>query len=189
MYFARIRKVIIQIVVLTIIGQLAVNYANAGTQILIPESLKSTWLSPIEGFYVMSSFSQIDKINKVKNPGVDIVATANPTVIAPKPGVVIVSAESDPFYPNHKNIIVIDHGNNILTLYSGLQERRVQQGDSVEHGQKIAKAKRVTREQSIYRHGQAKLTHIELIYNGERLNPFKLLPYMIFDRKISASGM
>lgn len=161
----------------------------ANPKVLIPDSLKSQWLSPIEGFYVVHSFAEANRETNIKNKGVDIVAIANSAVIAPRAGTIVVSAESDIFYPGYKNIIVIDHGDQILTLYSGVKQRKVEPGEWVVHGQKIAKAKKIMRDQSVHRFGETNATHIEVIYKGDRIDPFKLLPYMFFEKKFVASGL
>jgi len=189
MGFSRVERYSQKVIIVAFLLNVFSAPSFANPNILIPDSLKSQWLSPIEGFYVINSFAEKNDQTKTKNPGVDIVAIANPVVIAPKAGLVIVSAKSDPFYPGHKNIIVIDHGDKILTLYSGVERRRVESGEWVVHGQKIAKAKKVMRNESVHRVGKKNATHIEVIYKGERVDPFKLLPYMFFEKKFVASGL
>jgi len=63
--------------------------------------------------------------------------------------------------------IIIDHGNNVKTLYSNLVSANVKAGDTVEKGQVIGNlGKTVSIEASDGAH-----LHFELIVDGKQINP------------------
>lgn len=133
------------------------------------------WLSPIDGFNVIRTFGAIDKQTGRANRGADVVATDNSFVVAPADGLITVSAQADPFHPEHRDLIVIDHGNGVQTLFSDLGTRNVVVNQWVRKGQRIG----TVRETNCTGYGAT--THIEVIVNGTPIDPFKKLPYMFFD--------
>lgn len=67
--------------------------------------------------------------------GVDIAAPSGTSIHAAGSGVVILSA----YYRGYGNAVIIDHGNNVTTLYGHCSALLVSEGQSVKVGQVIAK--------------------------------------------------
>ncbi len=67
--------------------------------------------------------------------GVDIAASSGTPIRAAGSGVVILSA----YYRGYGNAVIIDHGNNVTTLYGHCSALLVSEGQSVKVGQVIAK--------------------------------------------------
>lgn len=72
--------------------------------------------------------------SKGKNDGIDIAASPGTSVKAADKGVVAAITEDT----NGAPIIVVSHGNNLLTVYSNVGGVTVKKGDSVQRGQKLA---------------------------------------------------
>lgn len=71
--------------------------------------------------------------------GVDIAASTGTDVIAADSGKVIAVGNSDAYCPRgaYGKFIVIDHGNNLMTLYAHLSLQKAAVGDEVARGQRI----------------------------------------------------
>ena len=101
-----------------------------------------------------------------RNPhlGLDIAAETGTSVIAPENGKVIFVGEF--FYRG--NLIIIDHGNGVISTYSHLDETFVFEGDNVLKNSKIAtvgSSGRVT----------GPHLHFEIILIGTKVNPMLFL--------------
>ena len=68
--------------------------------------------------------------------GIDFSAPIGETVMAAMDGIVSVAV----YHRQHGNYVVIDHSNGYKTLYSHLNSFCVNQGDTVERGQKIGES-------------------------------------------------
>lgn len=68
------------------------------------------------------------------NPGIDIACPVGTPVYAAADGVVILASA----IRGYGNTIIIDHGNDLVTVYAHLGEFRVRAGDTVKGGQVIA---------------------------------------------------
>ncbi|WP_444936304.1 M23/M56 family metallopeptidase [Microbulbifer sp. JMSA004] len=122
---------------------------------------------PVESARISSPFGDFSKIRKKPHEGTDFAAPIGTPVVSAESGVVIVSTD-DYKHKNYGKIIIIDHGNNTKTLYSHLNEREVEAGQSVRAGQAIGTvgiSGRVT----------GPHLHFELIKEGKRINPDTLL--------------
>lgn len=140
------------------------------------------WISPINGFYVVSPFQDPNRHQQDKHKGIDVLATKSTRLLAPAPGLVILSTEQDSIYTSHENVIVIDHGDDILTLYGELKERKVKVGQWVQAGQTIGSV------QDGSDLNEEHYTHIEVIYHGKSIDPFIKLPYRFFDLELAPRG-
>ena len=69
-----------------------------------------------------------------QHSGLDIAAEIGTPVKAPAPGVVVFTGTM----PDYGTTLVLDHGNEVKTLYGHLQKVHVLQGQRVERGQQIA---------------------------------------------------
>ena len=90
-------------------------------------------LSKIEG--VSSPFGEIRKTGNsiIRHWGVDYVAPRGSSVYAISGGVVAKSYWDS----TYGNTVIIDHGQNVFSLYMHLDERLKQNGESVQKGEKI----------------------------------------------------
>jgi len=79
---------------------------------------------------------RIHPILKVKkmHTGIDIGVPSNGNIVAANGGIVIMSA----WYGGYGNVVMIDHGGGIVTLYGHNNKLLVKKGDAVVKGQKIA---------------------------------------------------
>jgi murein DD-endopeptidase MepM/ murein hydrolase activator NlpD len=68
--------------------------------------------------------------------------------------------------------IIIDHGNNVKTLYSNLSSAKVKAGDVVEKGQVIGNIGKVDSIES----ADGPHLHFELIVDGKNVNPLDYIP-------------
>jgi len=102
----------------------------------------------------------------LRNPhlGLDIAAETGTSIVAPENGKIIFVGEF--FYRG--NLIIIDHGNGIISTYSHLDETFVSEGDNVLKNSKIAtvgSSGRVT----------GPHLHFEIILFGAKVNPMLFL--------------
>src|SRR4030095_2779905 len=65
--------------------------------------------------------------------GVDIEAGEGAAVEAVMPGHIVYSG----WFKGYGNIIIVDHGNELFTLYAHVSEIHVKEGDDVRQGQRI----------------------------------------------------
>lgn len=130
----------------------------------IPIELSSTVSKPIEKGIITSKFGKRDDpiTGKEKiHSGLDICAEDGTPIYAVMPGKVEKSENS----PSFGNVLIIDHGNNIKTLYAHCKELIVKTGDSVKRGQNIA----LMGNTGYYSTGTH--LHIEFIINGKKYDP------------------
>ena len=102
------------------------------TQSVVPY-WKQGFIMPVEG-RTSGHFGGQRIMNGVKkNPhaGMDIAAKAGTPVKAPAGGIVTL-AQPDLFYSG--NVIILDHGYGLHTIYAHLQEMKVKRGDTVRQG-------------------------------------------------------
>lgn len=102
-------------------------------------------------------------VNKL-HTGVDISAPSGAKVVAADSGTVIIAG----WFGAYGNTVVVDHGDNIATLYGHLSEVKVKVGDQVERGQQIGNV------------GSTGLStgphlHFEVRINGDPTNPWSYL--------------
>lgn len=94
--------------------------------------------------------------------GLDILAATGSEVLAMQSGTVLVST----YDGGWGNYIIINHGNNILSLYAHLNSRTVERGDSVTRGQLIGEVGNTGI-------SSAPHLHFELREHGKSFNPFR----------------
>lgn len=73
-------------------------------------------------------------------------------------------------HPTNGNIVEIDHGNGLVTVYQSLADIQVAEGDEVSQGDVIAKAGRSDLEKEMGVH-----LHFETRLDGETVNPSKYI--------------
>lgn len=125
------------------------------------------FIEPVKG-RISGLFGGQRIMNGVKrNPhgGTDIAAPEGTPVKAAASGIVMLSAP-DLFYSG--NVVVIDHGHGLQTIYAHLKEYNVKKGDKVKQGDIIGKVGKTGRVTGPHLHWGASL-------RGTRFNPYSLL--------------
>lgn len=128
---------------------------------------KKGFIMPIKG-RVSGEFGGQRVMNGVKkNPhaGMDIAAKAGTEIKASSDGVVTL-AQPDLFYSG--NVIIIDHGYGLHTIYAHMQEMKVKRGDIVKQGDIIGLVGQTGRATGPHLHWGASA-------NGTKFNPTSLL--------------
>ena len=128
---------------------------------------KKGFIMPIKG-RVSGEFGGQRIMNGVKkNPhaGMDIAAKAGTEIKASSDGVVTL-AQPDLFYSG--NVIIIDHGYGLHTIYAHMQEMKVKRGDIVKQGDIIGLVGQTGRATGPHLHWGASA-------NGTKFNPTSLL--------------
>lgn len=151
---------------------IAINYERqcvrgAQTKDEITPYWKKGYIQPVEG-RISGLFGGQRIMNGLKmNPhaGTDIAALEGTSVKASSDGIVTL-AEPDLFYSG--NVIVLDHGNSLFTIYAHLQKMTVSKGDKVSQGEVIGTVGKTGRVTGAHLHWGATL-------RGTRFNPFSLL--------------
>ena len=92
--------------------------------------------------------------------GIDIAAGSGTKVIAPSPGNVAFVGAS----PEYGNTLVLDHGNEVRSLFGHLQQATVKVGERVERGQAIALSGNTG-------HTTGPHLHYEVTVRGRPVNP------------------
>lgn len=130
----------------------------------VPIELTTVMSKPIENGIITSRFGKrndpITGVEKV-HYGLDIGASEGTPIYAVMPGTVEKAENS----PSFGNVLIIDHGNNIKTLYAHCKELKVRVGDTVKRRQIIASMGNT----GYYSTGTH--LHVELIINGTKYDP------------------
>lgn len=125
------------------------------------------FIEPVKG-RISGLFGGQRIMNGIKrNPhgGTDIAAPEGTPVKAAASGIVMLSAP-DLFYSG--NVVVIDHGHGLQTIYAHLKEYNVKKGDKVKQGDVIGLVGKTGRVTGPHLHWGASL-------RGTRFNPYSLL--------------
>lgn len=133
-----------------------------------------SWLSPIANYYVRCSFLDSRCHRPGLHNGVNLITQKSVGIVTPAKGIVIAAEEKNRFFPQHSHLIVIDHGNELVTIVANVNERLVRTGDIVRRGQRIGMTGK-TKKNGLFS------THVEIHQNGHPIDPFKLIPYVFFD--------
>ena len=102
--------------------------------------------------------------DRTMHRGLDIATAAGTTVIAPADGQVI-STEYNTYYGK---VILIDHGNSVVTRYAHLSEIAVKEGETVVRGQRIGAVGNTGRSTGPH-------LHYEIEVSGIPINPMKYI--------------
>lgn len=130
----------------------------------VPVELSVPVSNPIDKGIITSRFGKrTDPISgKEKiHYGLDICSDEGSPIYAVMPGIVEKAENS----PSFGNILILDHGNNIKTLYAHCKELKVCVGDNIKRGQNIA----LMGNTGYYSAGTH--LHVELIINGKKYDP------------------
>lgn len=149
------------------IAQKSTQISFPQTENYITEEAEHTWLWPAPSSKHITSFFGKRTISlygyERQHTGIDINAATGADVLAAQSGTVIVST----YDGGWGNYIIINHGNNRLTLYAHMNSRTVERGDSVVRGQVIGQIGNTGI-------SSAPHLHFELRENGKPVNPFRL---------------
>lgn len=136
---------------------------------ILTENLGSEYVGgvlawPVPGYTTISSnygmrIHPISGIYKL-HTGVDVVAPSGAYFVAANDGTVVISTRS----ASYGNMVVIDHGGGLSTLYAHGQERLVEVGDTVKRGEPV-----LTVGSTGYSTGPH--AHFEVRVNGIWVNP------------------
>lgn len=105
-------------------------------------------------------------LGKRSHWGLDLAAAKGTPILAAERGVVIYTGHG---FHGYGNLIVIEHNEEWATLYSHLDKITVQEGATVERGQKIGKMGRTGRATGVH-------LHFEIRHNRQPVNPLTYLP-------------
>lgn len=131
------------------------------------DSWRRGFIVPVNG-KISGSFGNQRIFNGIpKNPhtGADIAAPLGTPVKAAGDGVVVLSGQ-DYFYTG--NMVVIDHGQGLQTIYAHLRDATVKENDAVKKGDVIGHVGKTGRATGAHLHWGASLNNI-------RFNPYSLL--------------
>lgn len=140
---------------------------RALTHYSVYDDWKNGFILPVEG-RISGRFGNQRIFNGVpKNPhtGADIAAPEGTPVKAAGDGKVILSGK-DYFYTG--NMVIIDHGQGLQTIYAHLKKSKVKEGDYVAKGDVIGSVGKTGRVTGAHLHWGASL-------NNVRFNPYSLL--------------
>lgn len=99
--------------------------------------------------------------------GIDLAAASGEPVYAPQAGLVMFSGT----YGGYGNVVVLNHGNALFTLYGHNSQILVKAGDMVYRGQVISKVGSTGRSTGPH-------LHFEVHHNGQYVNPVTYLTYL-----------
>lgn len=156
------------------------DYLNAVETELISATLKSKMMptiQPVDVAYNASGFgARIDPFNgtRAMHQGIDFVAPTGTPIVAAAGGVVIASE----WHHDFGNMILIDHGNDITTLYAHASKVYVRVGDVVKRNQHIADIGSTGRATGAH-------LHFEVHVKNVPQNPDKFLHA---ERSVAAAG-
>lgn len=129
------------------------------------EKIKSTVKKPLANGTLTSAFGKREENSSTEfHKGIDISADKGSVISAMLDGTVII-AEKDDSYGNY---IVLEHSDNVKTLYAHCSELCVKQGEKVTSGQKIALV-------GSSGDSDGNHLHLEVIIDGENINPQEIL--------------
>jgi murein DD-endopeptidase MepM/ murein hydrolase activator NlpD len=129
------------------------------------------WRAPLESARVSSFYGARKKplpSSSSFHHGIDFAAKRGTAVLAPAAGTV---AESTGLYdgqPKYGQVIVIDHGNGLRSMYAHLDRRSVRAGDKVAAGQAIGLSGASGRVSGPH-------LHLEVLRDGGHIDPAQLI--------------
>lgn len=137
-------------------------------------SFMQPFIAPVEGYRVSGVYGSRRVFNGEErswHKGTDFAAPTGTPVVAPSDAVVTLALE-DSFF--NGNLIILDHGHQVYTIYAHLNRMDVQVGDSVSQGQKIGEVGSTGRSTGphlhwgLYWRNMALDPHLLLLTKGEK---------------------
>jgi murein DD-endopeptidase MepM/ murein hydrolase activator NlpD len=146
------------------------DYMNVVETTLMTDKIRSKFLptiQPVNVTYNASGFGwRIDPFTgrQAFHEGIDFPAPVGTPIVAAAGGVVV-AAE---YHPEFGNMVMIDHGNDIVTRYAHTSKVFVKVGDIVKRGQHVANIGSTGRSTGAH-------LHFEVLVRGVAQNPHKFL--------------
>jgi murein DD-endopeptidase MepM/ murein hydrolase activator NlpD len=146
------------------------DYMNVVETALMSDKIRSKFLptiQPVNVSYNASGFGwRLDPFTgrQAFHEGIDFAAPVGTPIVAAAGGVVV-AAE---YHPEFGNMVMIDHGNDIVTRYAHTSKVFVKVGDIVKRGQHIANIGSTGRSTGAH-------LHFEVLVRGVAQNPHKFL--------------
>lgn len=146
------------------------DYMNVVETALMTDKIRSKFLptiQPVNVSYNASGFGwRIDPFTgrQAFHEGIDFAAPVGTPIVAAAGGVVV-AAE---YHPEFGNMVMIDHGNDIVTRYAHTSKVFVKVGDIVKRGQHVANIGSTGRSTGAH-------LHFEVLVRGVAQNPHKFL--------------
>ena len=129
------------------------------------------WRAPLELARVSSFYGRRPKAlpsSSGFHAGIDFAAKRGTPVLAPAGGTVLQSTALYEGQPKYGQVIVIDHGNGLRSMFAHLDRRSVRVGDSVAAGQAIGLSGATGRVTGPH-------LHLEVLRDGEHVDPAQLI--------------
>jgi murein DD-endopeptidase MepM/ murein hydrolase activator NlpD len=142
---------------------------------LLPEN------TPVpEGFVGSGYGMRVDPFTgqMAMHAGLDFAAPAGTPILAAAGGVVVNAGS----HPEFGNMVEIDHGNHLSTLYAHARRLFVKTGDIVREGQKVAEVGTTGRSTGPH-------LHFEVHVNGAAQNPMRFLASRTTEAKLARFGL
>ena len=130
-----------------------------------------SWRAPLEAARVSSFYGARSKplpSSRAFHRGVDFAAHRGTPVLAPAAGTVVESTALYDGQPKFGQVIVIDHGDGLRSMYAHLDRRSVRMGDKVAAGEAIGLSGATGRVTGPH-------LHLEVLRNGEHVDPALLI--------------
>lgn len=140
----------------------AAYFANTTELVIHQDSIQ---IATLKGFVYPVHSVRINQSYTAFHPGIDLGGSMGDSIRPAMSGRVVLAQSLRHDYGNH---IVIDHGNNVYTLYAHLNKIYVKVGDAVTHDTILGEMGTTGRSTGPH-------LHFELHENGRRLNPFLYL--------------
>lgn len=140
------------------------------------------WRAPLELARVSSFYGARKKplpSSSSFHHGMDFVAKRGTSVLAPAAGTVVESTGLYEGQPKYGQVIVIDHGNGLRSMYAHLDRRSVRTGDTVAAGQTIGLSGATGRVSGPH-------LHLEVLRDGEHVDPAQLIANLDANATVSA---
>mgnify|MGYP000671966416 CR=1 FL=1 len=127
-----------------------------------------SWQTPVSDARLTSDFGAINEFRSTKpHKGMDFAAPTGTPIFASRSGKVVI-ADNTSLHRNYGKVVVIEHQENIQTLYAHLDSYAVESGDYISQGQIIGSIGATGRVTGPH-------LHFEVIRQGERIDPKFLL--------------
>ncbi|MYN10999.1 M23/M56 family metallopeptidase [Pseudoduganella aquatica] len=129
------------------------------------------WRAPLESARVSSFYGARKKplpSSDSFHHGIDFAAKRGTAVLAPAAGTVVESTGLYDGQPKYGQVIVIDHGKGLRSMYAHLDRRSVRAGDTVAAGQAIGLSGATGRVSGPH-------LHLEVLRGGEHVDPAQLI--------------
>ncbi|MDX3935552.1 M23/M56 family metallopeptidase [Stenotrophomonas sp.] len=125
--------------------------------------------APLATPRITGRFGDTGGIRQRPHRGTDFGARPGTPVLAPADGRIVAATTAYPDGAQYGTVVVIDHGQGWQTLYAHLQSTDVAVGQQVHAGEQIARVGSTGRVTGPH-------LHLEMLRNGERVDPLAHLP-------------